>query len=425
MLDSKKLKGIMEQESKQRTGHAIKTYRVRLYDRHFNWIKETKALYLQLVHHFLQVLIQEEGILGQSDYLLLRELETLCIGTKEMKAGGVAPKYPLNDFPKIPLYFRRSAINAAVDLARKGAATTEPNMVLYKGMYQDFTDRTISLKLFNGEKWVWVTYPFTGRSFPEDAKQLSPLLVVEKKAAWLEVPMSFEVSDARTVKERMQTEECICAISFPDNDALAVAVILSKDGETLSSHHFKGGKKKEEQRKNILSRLHASEASRGKAAGKSRNFETDEQKENAHLYKEFGNLNQHYAHEISRRILDYCKKEDIKVIVVPNYETGIDFRDKKYLKTDAYRWIGRAIIKQLKYKAFAEGIVVTSVKPYHISDTCSRCGATIAKYNEGHTAGHKYYGGKLFVCPNGHKGNTAENTAANVGKHFLSYYQES
>ena len=111
----------------------------------------------------------------------------------------------------------------------------------------------------------------------------------------------------------------------------------------------------------------------------------------------------------------------IKIIVVPNYEGSIDFRDKRYLKTDGYRWLGRSIIKNLKYKAFVDGIVVTSVRAIHISDCCSECGAKIRKYNEGHKAGQKYYGGKLFVCPNGHKGNTAENTAKNIGKNFLLF----
>ena len=141
----------MESENKNKTGHSILTYRVRLYDRHFNWIQATYELYVRVVKHFFEVLKKEEALLAQSDFLLLRALETKCIGTKEMKAAGVKPAYPMNDFPKVPLYFRRSAINTAIDLARKNAATMKPNMVLYKGMYQSFTDTTIEIKLFNGK----------------------------------------------------------------------------------------------------------------------------------------------------------------------------------------------------------------------------------------------------------------------------------
>lgn len=413
----------METKSKKQTGHSILTYRVRLYDRHFAWLEATKKLYDRVVKHFFDVLSKEEALLEQSDFWLLRALEIKCIGTKEMKAAGVKPEYPLDDFPKVPLYFRRSAINTAIDLARKKAETMNPNMVLYKGMYQEFNNKTIDLKLFNGEKWVWVTYPFTGREFPEDAERLSPMLVLYKKTAWLDVPVVSPVEDVRTVKERMSTEERICALSFPDNDALAVAVVLDRNGEEQEHRFFRGGKEKEEQRHRILKRIRISEESRGLEARKQGQETLVEQpKENATLYAELRNINRHYAHSISRQILNYCLEQNIKVVVVPNYETGIDFRDKQYLKTDAYRWLGRSIIKNLKYKAFQQGIVVTSIRPYHISDCCSECSAKIRKYNEGHTAGANYYGGKLFVCPNGHGGNVARNTANNVGKNFLTYY---
>lgn len=406
----------MEKMSKKQTGHSTLTYRVRLYDRHFAWLKATGELYVQVVKHFFEVLSKEEDLLLQSDFQLLRTLEIKCIGTKEMKAAGARPEYPMEEFPKVPLYFRRSAINTAIDLARKKAETMHPNMVLYKGMYQNFTDSTIELKLFNGEKWVWVTYPFTGRAFPAGAERLSPMLVLEKKTAWLDVPVVFDVDDVRTVKERMEWEENICAVSFPDNDALAVAVILDREGKELTHAFFRGGNQKEEQRRKILARIRTSEESRG-----SKTREPDAT-ENSALYAELRNINKHYAHSISRQILNFCLKQNIKVVVVPNYESSIDFRDKKFLKTDAYRWLGRSIIKNLKYKAFREGIVVTSIRPYHISDCCSACGAKIRKYNKGHTAGANYFGGKLFVCPNGHGGNVARNTANNVGKNFLTYY---
>lgn len=409
----------MEKTSKQQTGHVTLTYRVRLYDRHFAWLKATGELYVQVVKHFFEVLSKEEDLLLQSDFLLLRTLEIKCIGTKEMKAAGAKPEYPLEECPKVPLYFRRSAINTAIDLARKKAETMHPNMVLYKGMYQNFTDSTIDLKLFNGETWVWVTYPFTGRSFPAGAERLSPMLVLEKKTAWLDVPVVSAVDDVRTVKERMECEEAICAVSFPDNDALAVAVVLNRDGEEQEHRFFRGGKQKEAQRRHILEQIRKSEESRGISKEK----QETASKENASRYEELKQLNSYYAHSISRQIVNFCLAQHIKVIVVPNYETGIDFRDKQYLKTDAYRWLGRSIIKKLKYKAFSEGIVVTTVRPYHISDCCSVCGAKIRKYNEGHTAGANYFGGKLFLCTNGHQGNVARNTANNVGKNFLSYYK--
>lgn len=424
----------MENSSRTQIGHSILTYRVRLYDRHFDRLKETKELYDRVVKHFFEVLSKEEDLLLQSDFLLLRALETKCIGTKEMKSAGVQPQYPLEGFPKVPLYFRRSAINTAIDLARKKATTLNPNMVLYKGMYQNFTDKTIQIKLLCNGKWEWVTYPFSGREFPEDAERLSPMLVLDKKTAWLEVPVSFPVDDVRTVKERMKTEERICALAFPDNDTLAVATLLDRKGKELEHRFFRGGKQKEEQRRRVLGKIRISEDSRGLEAkrqskpkyGLQDNSTIVDQRsdppENSTLYAELKDINRHYAHSISRQILDFCREQNIKVLVVPNYEKSIDFSDKRYLKTDAYRWLGRSIIKNLKYKAFQQGIVVTSIRPYHIADCCSECGEKIRRYNQGHTAGKNYYGGKLFTCPNGHSGNASLNTAKNVGKSFLTYF---
>ena len=425
----------MERKGEKKTGHSIITYQVRLYDRHFPWLVETKELYVRVIAHFLSVLKKEPELLMQSDFLLLRVLETKCIGTKQGKAAGKKPEYPLKGFPKIPLYFRRSAINTAIDLARKkclietkaedSAGEANCSMILYKGMYQNFEEHSIDLKLFNGEKWVWVTYPFSGRTFSKEAQRMSPVLVLRKKKAYLNVPLRFFVSDARTIKERMKTEQRICAVYFPDNDVLAVAVILSKEGTEEDHCFFRGGKQREYQRTKLLEQLRKSGKSRGKIEGcKKRTDTMSTRKENRKVFESLRELNEYYAHSVSRRILDYCLKKGIKVIVVPNYEEVLDFSDKKYLNTDNYRWLGRSMIKKLKYKAFQCGIVVTSVRPYHIADQCSECGAVIRKYNEGHTAGQNYYGGKLFFCPNGHKGNTARNAAKNVGKQFLSYYQE-
>ena len=415
----------MEQEKKKKTGHCILTYRVRLYDRHYSLLEITKELYSKVVAHFLNVLIKEESLLQQSDFLLLRALEEKCIGTKEMKKQGIVVPYPLLNFPKIPLYFRRSAINASIALMRKltlANKTEEINLeeicstcpfTLYKGMYQNFTDTTIDIKVFTGETWKWITYPFSGRTIPKEVTTLSPFLVLKQKQAWLNIPVSFDVSDIRTVKERMEQGENICAVSFPDYNVMAAVVVLSKDGEVLSKQLFKGGKQREHQRKRILEQIKRSEESRGT---------TSNEKANTKWYRKLREVNQSYTQVISRQILNYCMKQQVKVIVVPHYEATINFNEKRYMNTDNYRWLGRSIIKKLKYKAFQQGIVVTSVRPYHISDICSECGAKIKKYNEGHLAGQNYLGGKLFICPNGHQGNTAYNTAKNIGKNFLSYW---
>lgn len=420
----------MAEQKEEKKGYTIVSYRVRLYDRHMDCLLLTKQLYNRVASHFFSVLWLKKDLLEQSDFLLLRELEILCIGTKELKKKGMTPEFPLESYPKIPLYFRRSAINAAITMARKNLNNSwcsaqdtgiegEENridfpMILYQGMYREFTGNSIEIKLFDGKKWNWIKYPFTGRNFPETAKWMSPVLFFNKRQAYLDVPMRFEVQDVRTVRERMGQEECICAIAFPDYDVSAVAVVMDRQGKEKTSSFFRGGKEREHHRKKLQERLEKSKDSR-KVSGP---------EENKRIYADIRRLNHHYAHTISRQLVDYCLQQGIKVIVVPNYEESINFQNKRYLKTDSYRWLGRAIIKNLKYKAFREGIIVTSVKPFKTTQSCCICGERIRRYNEGHTASMNYYGGKLFICPNGHKGNVALNSAGNIGKAFLGYYKE-
>lgn len=127
---------------------------------------------------------------------------------------------------------------------------------------------------------------------------------------------------------------------------------------------------------------------------------------------------------MSREILEFCKENQIKVVVVPNYEDVIPFKEYGFLHTNPYHWQGRAIIHNLKYKAYREGILITTIRPYSISDCCSECGAKILRYNEGHKTSRNYYGGQLFFCPNGHRGNTGLNTVKNIGRYFLKRFQE-
>jgi len=403
--------------------------------------------------------MKETHLLNQSSFSLLRTLEEMSIGTKEMKARGEKPQWGLSDFPKIPLYFRRAAINTAIGLAKsyitswtswqndrktqeermenredrqnfqtdssrksRGvpqiAEKVECSPVFYKGMYREFHENTIQLKIFNGNKWIWITYPYVGRKIPEEGKMLSPTLKLEKKTAYLHVPVKIELEAISTIQKQIKKEEQICAVSFPDRDTLAVCALIKKDGNLIDSYFIKGGRTREAQRNKVLKRLKKSRDSRRNRVILAKG------RENAALYKKLEQINQYYAHKISREILKYCKRNQIRLLVVPNYKSATPFEIRAYLNTNPFHWQGRAIIHNLRYKAFQEGILMASIRPYHISDCCSECGRTILRYNEGHHASKNYYGGRLFLCPEGHKGNAALNTAKNIGRYFLRHFQE-
>ena len=54
----------------------------------------------------------------------------------------------------------------------------EAKVTFFKGMYSDLTDRSICLKLWNGEKWIWTDCNLKGRPLPQDGQLMSPTLVL-------------------------------------------------------------------------------------------------------------------------------------------------------------------------------------------------------------------------------------------------------
>ena len=324
------------------------TYRFRLYEKHQKRFQATKQLYNQAVAHYYGILGERTELMALSGHDLLRELERLSVGTKEMKSLGQKPEYPLDGMPKLPLYFRRAAINNAVGMMRrgmehKGKGFPENQMfrlspVYYKGMYRNWNqeEKSIELKLYDGEKWNWGKYRYTGRDLPENGVCQSPVLVVGTKDVQLHVPVELPVEDTRTIKERMQEEERILAVAFPGDDSMAAGAVLNRDGKLEAVEFWKGGL-----RRKAVRRAYKKKIETQKSAGQS-----------GRKYQEkTRDMNDFYAHQVSRRIVDYCVEHGIKIIAVPNYQGTINFSDKQYLKTDNFEWIGRRIIQYLKYKA--------------------------------------------------------------------------
>ena len=131
------------------------------------------------------------------------------------------------------------------------------------------------------------------------------------------------------------------------------------------------------------------------------------------------------VHKVSREIVEFCKERQISVIVMPNYRNTLDLNSLGYLSATNYDWLGRRIISYVKYKAFGEGIIPATISTKNIASKCYQCGENVKKYNGQSQPGVRYYGGKNFICPNGHKGNSYFNSAMNVGLNFLRERSEA
>ena len=434
-------------------GYAITTYKIQLNYKHLDWFKQTQSLFDSVLAFYYHLLEEQPEALELSNQNLLRHLELQTIKRRD----GKQPENPI-PYEKVPLYFRRGAINAAISLYRiysgihkawedGGRKGTEPgrpkklhmSMRYYKGMYKDFDDQSIMLKLYTGKSWSWVKHRYTGRPFPEDAESMSPTIVIRKKKVMLNVPVKEKVEDIRTAKERVRQKENFVAVALTTSDSLAVCTTFQADGTATAPYFIKGGKELAHRRKQLIeytkrgksnqnakgilaqnspfSILHSPLKEAGDKAGK----------ENAKYYEKITRVTDHYAHEVSRKIVDYAVKQSAKLIVMPAYGDTFEKGTLPYLKTDIMAFIGRRIIRYTKYKAWQAGIIVQLNSMGKATKQCYKCGEAIYKYNtEYQPPSPNFLGGKNFRCKNKHRGSTALNTARNIGKSFYqAFYGEA
>ena len=191
-------------------------------------------------------------------------------------------------------------------MAVKTAASAESfpekidaNITFFKGMYRDLTDTSVVLKLWNGKKWIWVHCGLTGRPFPKEAAILSPTLVHEGKWLMFHVPVKQENSDARTAKERMQEGARVCSIRFTNTDSFAVCTVLDEGSRQMAVKNCRGGNAYRHHCRALLKKSETSRAFTDK---------DNVSQPNRKYYMHLKHLNEHYAHQVSKEIMDSAKK---------------------------------------------------------------------------------------------------------------------
>ena len=424
-------------------GYAITTYKIQLNYKHLDWFKQTQSLFDAVLAFYYKLLEKQPEALSLSNQNLLRHLELQTIKQRD----GTSPETPL-PFEKIPLYFRRAAINAAISMYRsyvgklkawqegpiKSGKPSPPkclhmSMLYYKGMYKDFDEKSMLLKLYTGKTWAWVKHRYTGRPFPENAELMSPTIVIKKKKVMLHIPVKEIVEDSRTAKERVQQNEKFVAVALTGSDSLAVCTTIEADGRATAPYFIKGGKELAHRRKLLLGYTKRGIAGdntprlMAQPVGNAALSVPQEHRPNAKYYDKITRLTDHYAHEVSRKIVDYALKQGAKLIVLPELKESFDQAKKPYLGKTPYDFIGRRIARYVQYKAWQQGLVAMTSKPYYASTRCFHCNAPIARHNtEYQNPSPNFYGGKNFVCKDGHRGSTALNSARNLGKGFYARF---
>ena len=284
-----------------KTGYSIRTWRMRLVCPEPIWLDRTEEYFQNVVEFYYHLLRQHEELWNSSLFDIQRSLELLSLAGRD----GRQPTNPL-PMGKVPVYLRRAAINKASatvkstqELQSGFPEKLEAKVTFFKGMYSDLTDRSICLKLWNGEKWIWTDCNLKGRSFPQDGQLMSPTLVKEGRCYLLNIPVKQENSDARTAKERMAEGTNLCSVRFTNTDTFAVCCILDEQGKQLAVHTCRGGDAYRHRCKLLETRI---QKSRPNTVG------DNSPQPNRKYYMHLKNLSEHYAHQVSREILNFCKE---------------------------------------------------------------------------------------------------------------------
>ena len=387
--------------------YSIITKKFGIRSSHREWFQITQDFYneiLEFYYHLYLDRLADQQMNGQES---LRALEKMTIAGRDRQA----PDCPL-PWEKVPLYFRRAAINTAIAAAKSFLARDRQqqrtghfteSVTFYKGMYRDLSEKEVTLKLWTGEVWRWHRCRLTGNFLPEEGQPMSPSVVIKEKRIELHVPVKQAVEDGRTVKLRMAAEEKICSAIFTNTDTAVVCCILNAAGEMEHSLFLRGGDQYVHHCRQVLERLERSQAA-------SKN--DGNRKANQKYWMKLKHLNEYYSHKFSRQIVDYCTEKQAKVLILPEYEQQYS----KLLMTSVGNWsplhLSTQIRQKLKYKAWEAGIVILEENQYQASSRCSKCGAKLQKQ------------GREYVCENGHRGNAYLNTAQNLGKKCLESFSK-
>lgn len=359
----------------------------------------------------------------------MRLLEKLTITGRDKQPV----PYPF-PWEKVPLYFRRAAINGAISAAKsyisrnsqmqpKGADKEKhgrtdncsrpfqkertgnfaESVTFYKGMYRDFGEKEISLKLWDGEQWIWTRCRLRGNKVPKAGQMMSPALVLKNNHAELHIPWKTPVDDGRNIRERMNAREKLCSVTFTNKDACVICCVMNADGMTEASLFLRGGAEYAHRCRYVIEKLEKSRKSCGGG---------ENPLANRRYWEKLKNLNDYYAHYFSRQVITYCENHKVRILVLPEYETN----HRNIIMTSAGNFspihLSMAIRKNLKYKAWQAGIIILEMHQYNTNSVCSFCGGKIR------TSGSEY------ICENGHRGNRYLNTAKNLGLKCLESFQK-
>jgi len=410
------------------------------------WFAANQDLYNQTCSFYFGVIQAHEKVLDLSNKEALTVLEKLTHTTQ----SNPHPIMPLSEIAEdIPAMFRRAAINAALGSARsfystlgkwrkrkekaqtKGKKFTErppvpprswnKSATLYAGQWKERAGSSIMIKVWTGSVWSWVKVRITGREIPAGVEMGSPQLIRKGNHWWLHTPVEKQFKSPAKIEKQVTTnaQTKICSVDLNLDQHLAVCTVRTVEGSILATTFISGGRWVNGLRKKQLGRI---ARNRRKTS-----IIVEGEQDNADLWRKIRNTDDHIAHLVSARIVQFAKQHEASILVfehLGNLKPAKGTYSKRGNSKRAF-WMKGRIFKYAKYKAYNEGIITSWVNPRNTSRECARCHSLVARYEEGKPAEGYTYGAPLVWCHQcGMKGNSDRNASLVIGQRLVARYQK-
>jgi putative transposase len=403
-----------------------------------------QALFNAVASFYFDVIQAHGKILDLSNKEALTALEKLT-HTTESNPHPIMPLCQIGE--GIPAMFRRAAINAALGSARsfsgnlarwrkhkekaeaKGKKfkerppvpprTWNKAVTLYAGMWKDRIDSSVTIKVWTGTCWSWLRVRITGREIPDGFELASPQLVCRSSRWYLHTPVEKKINNpvkiAKQIKTRSDTR--ICAVDLNISEQVAVCTIRDVKGSTLATKFIGGGQRVSGFRKRQLGRIARNRSKTGIIA--------QNQQDNVDLWRKIRNTDDHLAHLISCRIVQFASAHGASVLVFEHLGNLKPAKGKYSKRGNEKRafWMKGRIFNYSKYKAYNAGILTSRVSPRNTSRECACCGSMVARYREGQEPKGYTSGAPLVSCVRcGMKGNADRNASLMIGNRLFARF---
>ena len=343
------------------------SYKVKI--KHYNNIfKQTVEIYRNAVSFFIDVCDKEWDTLKPLKNLeRCSKIEKLTIQTKKNQN----PKYDFNErFYKMPVYFRRSAINTAIGcyssyysnlknwkanpIDKKPTLQLDRNVMptFYKGNTYIRTDsNTARIKIFHKNDWVWLDVELNNQDVKyiqkhcQFKKECVPTLKKQGKCWYLVFPYEDNV---KLQKIDIQ-DQLICAVDLGLNNN-ATCSIMQSNGTVVGRKFINLATEKDHLYK-ALNRLKKAQQNGARKCPT--------------LWKHVNDLNTDISRKTAKGIIDFAVLYNVDVIVFEFLD--IQGKKKGKCKQKLALWRKQEIQRLVEHKAHILGIRISRICAWNTS----------------------------------------------------------